>query len=100
VEGTIPRIKQTGLTVLRLAVALVFVALMTSGLALFPNPYMPPKVAQAHFYEILSSMLVFGGLAGWVMNRSPSVRQNTTRRGSPLLALLVLLPSVAGMFLL
>ena len=50
-----------------LAVALVFTALMASGIGLFPNPYMPPMVRQAHFYELLSSMLVYGGIAGWVV---------------------------------
>lgn len=58
-----------------LAVGLVFVGLMTSGLGLFPNPYLPPKVVQAHFFEILSSMLVFGGIAGWVMDLSLSSRK-------------------------
>lgn len=50
-----------------LAVALVFAALMSSGVGLFPNPYMPAAVRQSHFIEILSSMLVFGGVAGWVL---------------------------------
>jgi hypothetical protein len=25
-------------------------------------------VRQAHFYELLSSMLLFGGIAGWVLH--------------------------------
>jgi ABC-2 type transport system ATP-binding protein len=58
-----------------LGVALVFAGLMTSGLALFPNPYFPPKVVQAHFFEILSSMLLFGGMAGWLMDISISPRK-------------------------
>jgi len=51
-----------------LAVALTFAALLSSGIGLFPNPYMPPLVRQSHFFELLSSMLVFGGIAGWVMH--------------------------------
>jgi hypothetical protein len=50
-----------------LAVALTFAGLLCSGLGLFPNPYMPPAVRQSHFFELLSSMLAFGGIAGWVM---------------------------------
>jgi hypothetical protein len=52
-----------------LAVALLFAGLLCSGLALFPNPYMPQAVRESHLYEILFSMLLFGGLAGWVMYR-------------------------------
>jgi len=52
-----------------LAVALTFTGLLSSGIGLFPNPYMPPLVRQSHFFELLSSMLVFGGIAGWVMHR-------------------------------
>lgn len=53
-----------------LAVALIFAGLLASGIGLssielFPNPYMPPLVCQSHFFEILSSMLAFGGIAGW-----------------------------------
>jgi hypothetical protein len=51
-----------------LAVALTFSALLAVPLGLFPNPYMPPMVRQAHFIEILSSMLLFGGIAGWVLH--------------------------------
>lgn len=50
-----------------LAVALTFAVLLSVPLGSFPNPYMPPAVAQSHFYEIFSSMLVFGGVAGWFM---------------------------------
>jgi hypothetical protein len=50
-----------------LAVALTFAVLLSLPLGLFPNPYMPPMVARSHFFEISSSMLVFGGIAGWVM---------------------------------
>jgi hypothetical protein len=52
-----------------LAVALVFAGLLSSGIGLFPNPYMPPVVRQSHFYELLSSMLLFGGIAGWTLYR-------------------------------
>jgi len=50
-----------------LAVALIFAGLLSSGIGLFPNPYMPPMVRQSHFYELLSSMLLFGGVAGWFL---------------------------------
>lgn len=60
-----------------LAVALVFAGLLSSGIGLFPNPYMPPMVRQSHFYEILSSMLLFGGVAGGTLYRGkqPSERE-------------------------
>ena len=60
---------------LALAVALVFAGLLSSGVGLFPNPFMPPMVRQSHFYEILSSMLLFGGVAG-----SDSVSQEKAGR--------------------
>ena len=50
-----------------LAVALTFAVLLSVPLGSFPNPYMPPAVAQSHFYEVFSSMLLFGGVAGWFM---------------------------------
>jgi hypothetical protein len=52
-----------------LVVALIFAGLLSSGIGLFPNPYMPPVVRQSHFYELLSSMLLFGGVAGWTLYR-------------------------------
>jgi hypothetical protein len=52
-----------------LAVALIFAGILSSGIGLFPNPYMPPMIRQSHFYELLSSMLLFGGIAGWVLHR-------------------------------
>jgi hypothetical protein len=51
-----------------LAVALTFAVLLSLPLGLFPNPYMPPMVARSHFIEIASSMLLFGGIAGWVLH--------------------------------
>jgi hypothetical protein len=51
------------------AVALIFAGLLSSGIGLFPNPYMPTMVRQSHFYELLSSMLLFGGVAGWTLHR-------------------------------
>jgi hypothetical protein len=39
-------------------------------LVLFPNPYMPAMVRQSHFYELLSSMLTFGALAGWILMKN------------------------------
>ena len=53
-----------------LAVALTFAALLSSALGLFPNPYMPPMVRQAHFFELSSSMLVFGGIAGSILHNN------------------------------
>jgi len=53
-----------------LAVALTFAVLISSGIGLFPNPYMPPMVRQAHFFELLSSMLVFGGITGWILHNN------------------------------
>lgn len=60
-----------------LAVALIFAGLLSSGIGLFPNPYMPSMVRQSHFYEILSSMLLFGGVAGWTLyhGKQPSERE-------------------------
>jgi hypothetical protein len=57
-----------------LAVALTFVVLVALPLGLFPNPYMPRAVAQSHFVEIASSMLLFGGIAGWVLYESNRYR--------------------------
>ena len=51
-----------------LATAAIFAALLAVPVGLFPNPYMPDLVREAHFYEILSSMLLFGGLAGWLLH--------------------------------
>lgn len=51
-----------------LATALLFGGVL-SGLCLIPNPYLPAGVRMAHFVEILSSMLLFGALAGWVLSR-------------------------------
>ncbi len=49
-------------------IALSFAILLSSGL-IFPNPYMPAPVRQAHFLELVSSMLVYGVIAGWVWTR-------------------------------
>lgn len=53
-----------------LAVALIFAGILSSGIGLFPNPYMPSMVRQSHFYELMSSMLLFGGIAGWTLHRN------------------------------
>jgi len=59
-----------------LAVALIFAGLLSSGIGLFPNPYMPLMVRQSHFYELMSSMLLFGGIAGWILcGKQPEDRQ-------------------------
>ena len=64
-----------------LTVALTFAVLLSVPLALFPNPYMSPAVRQAHFFELLSSMLVFGGTAGWVLHGSERV-EGATRQSA------------------
>lgn len=64
-----------------LAVALTFAVLLGVPLALFPNPYMPPIVRQAHFFELLSSMSAFGGIAGWVLHGSEEV-EGATRQSA------------------
>lgn len=51
-----------------LAAGLTFAILLALPLALFPNPYMPPLVAQSHTVELVTSMLLFGGVAGWVLH--------------------------------
>ena len=55
-----------------LAVALIFSGLLSSGIGLFSNPYMPDMVRQSHFFELLSSMLLFGSIAGWVCHGQAS----------------------------
>ncbi len=50
-----------------LAVALNFSLPLAVPLILFPNLYMPPPVAQSHFVELMTSMLLFGATAGWVL---------------------------------
>lgn len=52
-----------------LATALVFAIPLASGV-IFPNPFMPAMVRQAHFFELTSSMLTYGAIAGWVWTRS------------------------------
>lgn len=65
-----------------LAVALVFAGLLSSGIGFFSNPYMPPMVRQSHFYELLSSMLLFGAIAGWTLHRKKEQRgQIQTAKG-------------------
>jgi hypothetical protein len=50
-----------------LTVAFTFAVLFSLPLGLFPNPIMPPPVARSHFIEISTSMLLFGGIAGWIL---------------------------------
>jgi hypothetical protein len=52
-----------------LAVGGLFAVLLASPI-LFPNPYMPAMVRQAHFFELTSSMLTYGVIAGWVWTRA------------------------------
>lgn len=63
-----------------LAVALIFAGILSSGIGFFPNPYMPPVVRQSHFYELISSMLLFGGIAGWTLDRKKQPRGQTQIR--------------------
>jgi len=71
-----------------LAVAATFAVLLALPLGLFPNPYMPPAVARSHFVETASSMLLYGGIAGWALQggkvRSEVDRSDAGgRRGAP-----------------
>jgi hypothetical protein len=71
-----------------LAVASTFAVLLALPLGLFPNPYMPPAVARSHFIETGSSMLLYGGIAGWALHggkvRPEIVRSGARgRRGAP-----------------
>ncbi len=63
------------------AVALSFAILLSSGL-IFPNPYMPVPVRQAHFLELFSSMLVYGLIAGWVWTRPAITRLTLQQQGA------------------
>lgn len=54
-------------------IALSFAVLLASGL-IFPNPYMPAQVRQAHFLELASSMFAYGIIAGWVWTRPVGTR--------------------------
>jgi threonine/homoserine efflux transporter RhtA len=76
---TIVRMTQTRRSEASLAVASTFAVLLALPIGLFPNPYMPPLVRQAHFFEILSSMSVFGGIAGWVMTSKGWVMTSKSR---------------------
>lgn len=51
-----------------LAPGLTFSVLLASSL-IFPNPFMPFAVREAHFFELISSMLTYGVIAGWVWLR-------------------------------
>jgi threonine/homoserine efflux transporter RhtA len=64
-----------------LAVGMIFAVLLAVPLGLFPNPYMPPPVRHAHFLEILSSMLLFGGIAGWVLHSDRGVSRRASVTG-------------------
>jgi hypothetical protein len=63
------------------AIAFSFAILLSSGL-IFPNPYMPAAVREAHLLELSSSMLVYGILAGYVWTRpvyaAPVLQQQAT----------------------
>lgn len=48
--------------------ALAFAMLVALPIGLFPNPYMPPMVARAHFIELLCSILLLGAIAGWMLH--------------------------------
>jgi hypothetical protein len=37
---------------------------------IFPDPFMPPMVRQAYFFELSLSMLTYGAIAGWVWTRT------------------------------
>ncbi len=46
----------------------VFLSVWTTIL-LFPNPLMPPEVANTHFRETLGFSIVFGSIAGWLLSK-------------------------------
>ncbi len=50
-----------------LVVGITFAILISLPLGLFPNPYMPVLVREAHFYELVSSMLLYGFISGWML---------------------------------
>jgi hypothetical protein len=52
-----------------LLTALLFGGLLSVP-CLIPNPYLPAGVRMVHFVELLSSMLLFGALAGWLLSRA------------------------------
>jgi hypothetical protein len=43
---------------------------------LIPNPYLPTAVRLVHFIELLTSMTLFGTLAGWLLSRSLPAGRN------------------------
>jgi hypothetical protein len=66
-----------------LAASLTFAVLLALPLSLFPNPYMPAPVRQAHFCELLSSMVVYGAIAGWLLHpNGVAVKQGAALAGS------------------
>ena len=48
---------------------------------LMPNPYLPDAVRWAHFVETSVSNLVFGALAGWILQGESSTRRGGYERG-------------------
>jgi hypothetical protein len=58
-----------------LGTGLLFGVLLASGV-IFPNPYMPAQVRQGHFFELSSSMLVFGWITAWVWTHHTLVEQD------------------------
>ena len=56
---------------LYLAVGLVL-AILGSAQLLSPNPYMLDHLRHAHLVEILISMMIFGGVAAWILKPKPS----------------------------
>jgi len=65
-----------------LAVAFAFAVLVALPIGVFPNPYMPPEVRQAHFVELSTSMLLFGAIAGWALHQKGSSSVSNSRRVS------------------
>lgn len=60
-----------------------FAALISLPLGLFPNPYMPPLVREAHFYELVSSMLVYGAISGWMLSSLKDVSAKSSQESVP-----------------
>ncbi len=57
-----------------LATGLAFTVTMNAGM-IFPNPFMPPLVQQAHTIELVTSNLLYGVLLGLLMLWRPSSQE-------------------------
>ena len=51
----------------KMALAAVFMAVFSAFQLMYPNGLMPPIVRLCHFAEMVSEMLIFGALTGWMV---------------------------------